>query len=196
MGRSRGAQAEEAGIRLATAEIVLTSTKLSDWLQILAAIGVIAGLVFVAEEIRQNNRLARAESVREIYLVWQDIYRFGYAHDVQLLLQKSIEKPSELTDAEILRLSEYYFMVLDAYLVQVAMHERFDLAYNAYDYLFDLAPMFTSEFGRNLLRENEQNIGAESDAFLDALKAEVDKSPIRTEYEYLEALKVQPRQSD
>ena len=174
----------------------MTEQKLSDWLQILAAIGVIAGLVFVAEELRQNNRLARAESVREIYFVWQDIYRFSYTHDVQLLLQKSIENPSELTDAETLRLSDYNFMVLDGYLVQVAMHERFDLAYDAEDFLFDLAPLFASEYGRNWLRENERYIGAESESYLDALKAKIDKSPIRTEYEYLEALRIRSRQSD
>ena len=170
----------------------MKSMKLNDWLQILAAIGVIAGLVFVAEEIRQNNKLARAESVREIYFAWQETYRFSYTNDVQLLLKKSIERPSELTDAEILKLSEYYTMVLDAYLVQVAMYERFDLAYNPYDYLFDLAPMFTSQYGRNWLSENEAYIAAESESFLDALKTEVEKSPIMTEYEYLEALRVRP----
>jgi len=174
----------------------LKSQNLSDWLQILAATGVIGGLVFVAEELRQNNRLARAESVRELYFVWQDIYRFSYVNDVPLLLKKSIEKPSELTDAEILRQSEYYFMVLDAYLVQVAMHERFDLAYDADDYLFDLAPLFASEYGRNWLRENERYIGTESESFLNALKVEANKLPIRTEYEYLERLRIRSRQSD
>ena len=174
----------------------MTEKKLSDWLQILAAMGVIAGLVFVAEELRQNNKLARAESVREIYFMWQDVYRFSYAHDVGLLLQKSIEKPSELTDAEILRLNEYSYMVLDGYLVQVAMHERFDLAYDIDDYWFDIAPIFTSEFGRNWLRENERYIGAESESFLDSLKVEIDKLPIRTEYEDLDALRIRSRQSD
>ena len=47
------------------------------------------------QEIRQNNVLARAESVREIYFIWQDIYRFSYEHDVQVLLKRSIEEPSE-----------------------------------------------------------------------------------------------------
>ena len=153
---------------------------------------MIAGLVFVAQEIRQNNVLARAESVREIYFIWQDIYRFSYEHDVQVLLKRSIEEPSELTDAEILRLSDYYYMVLDAYLVQVAMHERYDLAYSAQDYIFDIAPLFTSAIGRKFLLENEHYIRTESHEYWDALKLKVDSSPIRTEFEYVEALRVQP----
>ena len=168
--------------------------KLNDSLQIVAAIGVIAGLVFVALEIRQNNKLAYAESVREIYLQWQDIYRFSYEHDTQLLLQKSIEEPTKLSDAELLRLGEYYQMVLDAYLVQVAMHERFDLAYNAHEYLFDIVHLFTSEYGRNWLYVNEEYIRAESEAYWTALELEVESSPIRTKFEYVEALRVRPQQ--
>lgn len=157
---------------------------------------MIAGLVFVAQEIRQNNVLARAESVREIYFIWQDIYRFSFEHDVQVLLQKSIEEPTKLSDAELLRLGEYYQMVLDGYLVQVAMHERFDLAYNAYDYLFDIVPLFTSEFGRNWLYVNEEYIRAESETYWNAIELEVESSPIRTEYEYVEALRVHPLKLD
>ena len=42
------------------------------------------------------------------------------------------------------------------------------------------------------LLENEHYIRTESHEYWDALKLKVDSSPIRTEFEYVEALRVQP----
>lgn len=173
----------------------MNSEKLNDWFQILAALGVVAGLLFVAQELHQNNKLARAESVRDIYLEWQEIYRFSYTNDVSLLLRKSIERPTELTDAEALRLSDYYFMYVGAYMVQVAMEERFDLAYDAEEYIFDIVPLFATEFGRNWLRENERVISTESRNYLDALNVEIEKLPVTKSYEYPHRLKVRTPQA-
>ncbi len=169
----------------------MNSPKLNDWLQILAAIGVISGLLFVAAEIRQNNLLARAESVRSIYYEWQNIYRFRYEHDIQVLFAKSIESPADLTDVEILKLNDYYNMMVGAYSVQTAMSERYGLAYDGEENLEWLVYLFESKFGRAWLRNNEYNVAFESDDIFDLVVNELEQRPIQTQAELLNNLKSQ-----
>ena len=46
---------------------------LNDWLQVIAALAVLAGLLLVLQELRLNNNIATAERISEVYLDWSDI---------------------------------------------------------------------------------------------------------------------------
>lgn len=46
-------------------------SRVNEKLQFFAAVGVLAGLILVAYEIRQNNDLAEADAVRAMLAGWQ-----------------------------------------------------------------------------------------------------------------------------
>ena len=51
------------------------------WIELGAALAVFVGLIFVAIELRQNNDHARAESIRDLFQMWGDIFRFEYENN-------------------------------------------------------------------------------------------------------------------
>ena len=71
-----------------------------NWPELIGLIGLIASLVFVGYEVRQNTRVARAEAYRafvtevnSIYLHWSDPGQVG-------VMQKALSDPSDLTRVE------------------------------------------------------------------------------------------------
>ena len=168
----------------------MNTSKFSDWLHIVATIGVLLGIIFVAEELRQNNELARAQSVRDLYFEWQDIYRFSYDNNVDSLIYKSVEQSEELSDAEIRKLSSYFDMIMGAQLAQASMQLRFGLAYDVMTEAPAIAEeFFSSPFGKAWFYENIEYVGYEGDEFLEAMKDAVDNTELQMEDESLKRLK-------
>ena len=64
-------------------------SRFNDGLQLFASVGVLAGLMLVAFEIRQNNDLAEADSVRAMLVGWQQIAMSEYETDSTILVIKS-----------------------------------------------------------------------------------------------------------
>jgi len=165
-------------------------SKLNDWLQLIATVGVILGIVFVAEELRQNNQLTRAQSVRDLYMEWQNIYRFEHDNDIDSLICKSAEQGEALTDREIRRLDNHFNMIMGAQLAQVSMQQRFGLAYYAIDEARSYAEdYYSSPFGRAWFYENQGFAGYEGSEYLDALNRAVESIEVQSEGEYLKRLK-------
>jgi len=44
----------------------MQNSKVNEWLQIIASLGVILSLLIVAYEIRESNRIATAEAIRSV----------------------------------------------------------------------------------------------------------------------------------
>jgi len=166
----------------------MNTTKLNDWLQIVASLAVLVGLLVVVQELRQNNSLAKAERNSDIYAEWNDIYRFEIENDLLLLLQRSVEHPAELSDSEILRLAGHYTLIINAYMLQASLQYRFDLAYDVEKYVFDIAWYLNSPIGREWLAQNEEWVSEEPELF-SALKSELAATPIPTQFELLHSLK-------
>ena len=71
-----------------------------NWPELIGLVGLIASLVFVGFEIRQNTRVARAEAYRafvtevnSIYLHWSNPEQVG-------VMQKALVNPADLTRVE------------------------------------------------------------------------------------------------
>jgi len=54
----------------------MQSSKLNSYLQVLASVGVLIGLLVVAYELRQNTAIAAAEHSRELHLAWIGVASF------------------------------------------------------------------------------------------------------------------------
>lgn len=96
-------------------------SRVNEKLQFFAAVGVLAGLILVAYEIRQNNDLAEADAVRAMLAGWQQIAVSEYATDISNLYIKSLEEPENLTPAEIGKMSAWLTAVMNQYMLTFAM---------------------------------------------------------------------------
>ena len=140
----------------------MQTSKLNEWLQLLASVSVLAGLLLVAYEIRRNNTLAEAESIRSMLEGWDRVFISQYETDIAELITKSREEPENLTLSEIDRLDGWMSAISNQYLVTFEMAYR-DLGYggagNPFDPAEDLAAAvngyFGTAFGRAWYEENK-----------------------------------------
>ena len=112
------------------------STRLSEWLHILASLGVLVGLIFLALEIRQANRIAIATTeitVREAYgSSNENIYTNP---EIAALLAKARSTDVEFSDAEqemlfyfISRMMNTWRGIEKAYINEMVARETFNTA--------------------------------------------------------------------
>ena len=165
-------------------------SKVNDWLQIIASIGVLVGVLLVAHELKQNNELAKSETIRGLYQMWTDIYQFEFENDIELLIRKSVEEPENLSDAEYYHLDDYYSLLMNAMLAQASM-DRYQLALGT---VIDEAPFLADEyFGNRFARawffENKGWAELLEPEFAEALAREIENSPAQTKDDYLDRIK-------
>lgn len=158
------------------------------WIELGAALAVFVGLIFVAIEIRQNNDHARAESIRDLFQMWGNIYRFEYEYNIPGLVRKSIEDADGISEEEFLLLGKYLDIVMNAQLAQAAMGQEAGLAIGN---IVDEAPGFarlylSSNASRVWLRNNEDWVRMFSSDFYSALIVEIEKNPVATEMPQLD----------
>ena len=170
----------------------MKKSRLTAWIELTAAASVLIGLLFVAQELRQNNRHARAESVRDLFQMWSDIYRFQYEEDIHQLIRNSVKQADDLTDDEILRIGSYLSLVINAQMTQAVMQKEGALVVGN---VVDDAPgiarsYFSSEVSRAWLKANEDWIAFFSPEFYQALIDEIDSSPVADEVPELERIKL------
>jgi hypothetical protein len=95
-----------------------------DGLETFTSVGILAGLILVAYEIRQNNDFAEADAVRALTVGWQQIERSTYESDIASIRIRSIEDPKNLTSAEILKMSAWLATIVNQYSLEFSMDER------------------------------------------------------------------------
>jgi cytochrome c-type biogenesis protein CcmE len=81
---------------------------ISDWIQILATIGVIVGLVLVAFELRQNANLARADMNSQMLVHQQSLFGAFRDRDFAMVFTKSLERPDALSAEDAIMMNGYY----------------------------------------------------------------------------------------
>ena len=127
----------------------MQDSKISDWLQIIASLSVFVGLLLVAVEIRESNRVATSESVAELNHAWIEIQLVGAESDLFEVLAKSYEDPYGLSTEEMMRLESWFE-------AQISQYEWWLRAYELGTAQFDPRPIFAdnaefyfgSPFGR------------------------------------------------
>lgn len=87
------------------------------------ALAVIAGLVFVGVEIRQNTRLVEAQLESDEHSDWVVVDGSKQSEQFAEVLAKSIERPRELTLAEMVELDGYLYTYLDLLWRRSVLHE-------------------------------------------------------------------------
>ena len=107
--------------------------------------------------------------------------------NIRELFAKSYESPDELTNDEILRLDAYFVNVVSI-LQQAAAAQAAGLATNA---LADGSTgfYFTGRFARTWFDINQTWIFATTPELGEAIKRDIESTPVQERFEYLEELK-------
>ena len=87
----------------------MVTTKLNSWLSFGANMGVVIGLVLVAYQINQEAKLTKIQLFSEATSSRKEFHQAMMGSDPLEVVAKSIERPNELTLAE-LQVMDMYFM--------------------------------------------------------------------------------------
>jgi len=162
----------------------MQTSKINEWLQLIASIGVLAGLLLVAYEIRHNSNLAEAESVRAMLEGWNTILISEYETDISALRVKSISDPENLNADEIYKLNAWLSVVATQIELNFEMHNR-SLGYHegeiTDDPVFEAKDNFNyylnNQFGRAWYAENRNWIGPQTKEVWDRAMQESPREP-------------------
>ena len=102
----------------------MNTAKLNNWLQGAASVAVLLGLGLVALEIRENNAIARDETLSEIWHIWISLMASEYGPEIGSLHIKSINNPESLSDEEMFKLSSWLTAVMSTYGQLFLMHQE------------------------------------------------------------------------
>ena len=157
----------------------MVESKINEWLQILASLGVLIGLLLVAYEIRESNRVATSESVRGIEDCFNQLSIAELETDIIELYVESIEKPGELTAVDKIKLNSYLNTVSGCFQRWLNMHQLGVARYDGLDTLRDTVDIyFSSAFGRAWFAENKFWMYPN---MAEVIESELARIPVRTE---------------
>jgi hypothetical protein len=165
----------------------------TDGIQIVATVGVLAGLILVAYEIRQNSNLAEADAVRALTVGWQQIQMTEYETDIASIFVKSTEDPENLTLAEIGKMSAWLSVIVNQFSLSFSMDER-GLGYDYGDVPYgtegelmaNFEYYFNSRFARSWYLENKFWIEPQIAKIIDR---EMEARPVQSGASYAERIR-------
>ena len=75
--------------------------KLNSWIEYLTAFAIVAGLIVVVWELRQNRALAEADLATQAYGQIQTYWQTLAGENPSVIVAKACSEPNELSDAEV-----------------------------------------------------------------------------------------------
>jgi len=136
--------------------------KLANWLQVGANFGLLAGLVLVAIQVNQNSsqlqqshELTRAGLTNHTFDIWAAIDSTSQSEQFALALSKSLERPEELTLAEVMELDGYLNTIM-WHLTRIRKLNEMGVFREGIDGLVEsiVLQYFSSKFARAWWEEN------------------------------------------
>lgn len=91
----------------------MVTTKLNSWLSFLANMGVVFGLVLVAYQINQEAELTKIQLFSEATSSRKEFNQAMMGSDPMEVVAKSVERPHELTLAELQIMDMYFISALN-----------------------------------------------------------------------------------
>lgn len=167
----------------------MQSSKLNNYVQIQATLGVLVGLFVVAYELRQNTTLAAAEHSRELYSAWIDIASFEAENNIGEVVIKSVEQPDSLTAEDLYKLNLWLINIMSIYTSGYEANESgipsnfSDVGESYGRYLF------ASRYSRHWFERNKFWLGAGN---VETISQVIESTPVATKWQRLEEYYSQP----
>ena len=159
---------------------------LESWIQIIASVGLVLGLILVAYELRENRLFAMAEARRSSISEWANVSRAQYESEIFEVYVKSFEAPEELSSAEILKMGSWMTSTVGLYDLQYRMYEIGLADDPTADLVSDFQYYFGSRFARAWYEENK---GWLSPRLVEVVDREMGRQQVETRSEYVESLR-------
>jgi hypothetical protein len=156
----------------------MTKQKTKEWLDLVAAIAIVAGLVLVAYEVRQANIIAKAQTEDSLYAGWEVLSMAVIETGINALYIRSIEDPTSLTDAEVRDIGSYLDAVISLYSRTGILYE-YGLS-NDPDYYTVGPRYFEGQITRTWFDANESWIRSSTPALADEITNYIDSTPLNS----------------
>ena len=168
----------------------MQNTRIRGWVELAAGVSVLVGLLLVVQELSQNNDFAKAESTRDLFQMWADIYDFKGGNDIDRLMSKSITDPGEMTDDELRRMNNFYWLVMNAELAQAVMAQRGLISGTQDEFAVLIAnSYFRSPFGRAWFEMNGDEFILYAPEFHQTIVETIESTAVQTTDDYLDELR-------
>jgi hypothetical protein len=173
------------------------SAKISDWVQIVASLGVIAGLLLVAYELNQDRSHAIGASI----VSGNDATRLRYVTEIESGIAdsfiKSFKSPDDLSDEEIFRLNSYLAFIVEQYGEWEALYEVGVLRYSGAENMDeDIRLRFTGRYGRAWYAAHRSWVASTYPKIAEKLDRELESRPIMESPPDIEAVRSQLSEND
>ncbi len=86
----------------------MSLTDLADLGEILAALGVVASLIYVGYQIRETRKAVRAATAQARTDLGVQLITTRYTSDISELLTRSLEQPNSLSPADMFKLKSFF----------------------------------------------------------------------------------------
>jgi hypothetical protein len=158
-------------------KLAVTERNTKEWLDLVALVAVVGGLVMVAYEIRQANTFAKAETENSIYEGWETLSMSEIESGISALRAKAMEHPENLTTAEHFELAAHLTAVISLYQRNGRMFYEYDLATD---------PMYSDvggfyfhhQYAREWFDRSESWIRKETPELADEIRNYIDSTPL------------------
>jgi len=87
----------------------------NEYLQTLAIIGAIVGLMVLGYEFRQSNELATQQTKSQFWTNWVELSTGMLGTDIHSVLAKAVRDPGSLTLPEQMKMDDYFWSHLSGY---------------------------------------------------------------------------------
>jgi hypothetical protein len=91
----------------------MKSKQFSDWLQVMASIGVVVGLMFVALELRENSKVAKEQGISAMSGAYSNFLSRLDDPSAREILIRALEETDEFSREESLHLMSLYLELLN-----------------------------------------------------------------------------------
>ena len=93
----------------------MDSAKLNDWMQIIGIFAVVASLVFVGLQVRQDQAIARSQLFSDSILLFNELQQLVAEPEIARAYAKMINSPDDLSFEELVQLDTLLEMVASLY---------------------------------------------------------------------------------
>ena len=154
----------------------MSSYKVKDLLEIIAATGVVVGLALVAYEVRQANIIAKAQAENAIYEGWEVLSMAEIETGMNAVYVRSLEDPASISDADVEDIGSWLTAVISLYQRNGRLHHEYGLAT---DPIYDTASWyFESQVTRDWFDENEWWISPATPELAESIRSYIESTPL------------------
>jgi hypothetical protein len=158
--------------------MIITKTK--QWLDLLASIAVVVGLLLVAYEIQQANHLAAAQTENSIYEGWEALSMAEIETGINALNVRSLEDPTSLSEAEIADIGSWLVAVISLYQRNGRLFHEYGLTTDPF-YETVGPDYFGGQIERSWFEENELWIRPATPQLADAIRHYIESTPLNSQ---------------